>query len=108
MLYDKYQNYPLPARSGNVFSVMQGRGIEQRVLQDLIVAKDDIEKLEILDSFAAYAKRAYRQEFAEVAALITGQQLGSLLEPLFLSRLPEVRPLGRPRAVRKMNEKEGD
>lgn len=105
MPYDKYRDWPLPA---NVFSVMQGRGIEKQVLQDLIDAKDDIEKLEILDSFAAYAKRAYRQEFAQDAAQITGQQLGSLLEPLFLSRLPAVRPLGRPRTATKMNEKEGD
>lgn len=90
MPYDKYQNWPLPARSGRVFSVMQGRGIEEQVLQDLANAKDEIEKLEILDSFAAYAKRAYRQEFTEIAAILTGQYLGSLLEPLFLSRLPEV------------------
>lgn len=90
MPYDKYRNWPLPARSGRVFSVMQGRGIEEQVLQDLANAKDEFEKLEILDSFAAYAKRHYRQECAELAAIVTGQYLGSLLEPFFLSRLPEV------------------
>lgn len=99
MSYDKYKNWSLPTRSGNIIPVMQSRGIEQQVLQDLAEATDEIDKLEILDSFAAYAKRAYRQEFAEGAAIITGQQLGSLLEPVFLSRLPEVIPLHRGRPV---------
>ncbi len=102
MPYDKYRDWPLPTRSGNVFPVMQSQGIEHQVLQDLTGAEDEIARLEILDSFAAYAKRAYRQEFAEDAATTTGQQLGAFLEPVFLSRLPNVVPghRGRPSSTK--------
>lgn len=107
MPYDKYRNWPLPARSGRAVPVMPGPGIEEQVLQDLADAKDEIEKLEILDSFAAYAQRHYRQEFAEGAAIMAGQYLVSLLEPFFLSRLPDVglRHRGRPTQAFKAKEK---
>ena len=76
---------------------MQGRGVEEQVLKDLSDAKDEIDKLEILDSFAAYTQRAYRQELAAIASILAGQQLGALLEPFLLSRLPEVVPIHRGR-----------
>ena len=97
MTYDKYRDWPLPSRSGNIFSVMQGSRIEEQVLKDLSDAKDEIDKLEILDSFAAYTQRAYRQELAEIASIVGGQQLGALLEPILLSRLPVVTPTHRGR-----------
>ncbi len=99
MPYDKYKDWPLPRKVGNIFPVMQSSGIEAQVLKDLEEAKDEIDKLEILDSFAAYAERAYRQDFAETAAALTGQQLGALLEPVFLSRMPSVAPMHRGRPV---------
>ncbi len=99
MLYDKYRNWPLPRREGNVYSVRHSRQIGDQVLKDLAETEDEIDKKEILDSYAAYVERAYRQDVAESAAILAGQQLGSLLEPLFLSRLPEVTPLVRGRPV---------
>lgn len=98
MPYDKYQNWPLPTRSGNVYAIMQGYSIEEQVLKDLEDVKDDVDKLEILDSFAAYTIRAFRKEFAEDTAIVVGQQLGSFLIPFILSKILDAAPVHRARA----------
>jgi hypothetical protein len=103
MPYDKYRNWPLPGKEG---MPAPGRplgarrmSLEELVLKDLAEAKDDVDKLEILDSYAAYAQRVYRQDFADSAAVQAGYTLGKLLEPIFLSRLPSVACYGRSRVV---------
>ncbi len=98
MTYDKYRDWSMP---GTVRPVIMGTRItlEEQVLKDLDAAKDEADKLDILDSFAAYHKRAYRQDFAESAANVTGQQLGALLAPIFLSRLPDIGVIHRGRRV---------
>ena len=99
MSYDKYRNWPLPGRMAHPSILgMQRQSLEELVLKDLSETEDEIEKLEILDSFAAYCKRVYGQEFAESSAALAGQQLGALLAPIFLSRLPEVNPFHRARS----------
>ena len=100
MSYDKYQNWPLPLRSGSVFPVMQSHGINEQVLKDLAEAEDEIERLELLDSFAAYAERAYRHSFAENMATQAGLLLGELLNPFILSHLPVVSPVHRGRPAK--------
>ena len=104
MPYDKYQNWPLPSREGNVFpaqtsGIDKGSEIEEQVLLDLVQAMDVVDKLEILDSYAAYAQRAYRKEFAESLAIQAGDALGQLLIPLVTSRMPDPRPGHRARPV---------
>ena len=98
MSFDKYRDWALP---GTVRSMLMGKHItlEEQVLKDLNDTTDDAEKLEILDSFAAYHKREYRQSMAESVANLTGQSLGNLLAPIFLSRLPEVFAIRRGRRV---------
>lgn len=96
-MYDKYQNWPLPRQSGNVFPVMRTYDIERQVLKDLADTEDEIDKLEILDSYAAYAQRAYRQEYSQYLSQWIGQTLSIILEPNILSRLPKAEPVHRGR-----------
>ena len=90
MPYDKYRNWPLPSLSGNIFPVIQGTNIEEQVLKDLAETEDKIDKLEILDSYAAYAKRAYQEECARYFTVRIAQVLGNILEPTILSKLPSI------------------
>jgi len=97
MPYDKYHNWPLPGLIRGPMEIGSHRSIEEQVLLDLKEAKEDIDKLEILDSYSCYAQRAYRQDFAESTARLVGQELGTILAPVFLSRLPEVMATHRAR-----------
>lgn len=101
MVYDKYRTWPLPGTlpRGPV-KLGPSTSIEEMVLKDLSETGDQVEKLEILDSYAAYIQRAYRQDFAETSAAFVGQQLGQILEPVFLNRLPEPVVLHRGRAAK--------
>ncbi|KKL86227.1 hypothetical protein LCGC14_1946850 [marine sediment metagenome] len=91
MTYDKYRDFPLPITPGGMFgSPINPISIADQVLEDLKNVKDPTEGLEILDSFAAYQKRAYRQELAKSVSDVLGEQLGELLAPVFVSRLPGV------------------
>jgi len=98
-MYDKYRNWALQ-RIGPINLGMQRQSLEKLVLEDLASTEDELEKLEILDSYAAYCKRVYRQELAESSAALAGQQLGALLKSVFSSQLPEIAPLQRPRPVK--------
>ncbi|HUV51645.1 MAG TPA: hypothetical protein VMW64_01045 [Dehalococcoidia bacterium] len=90
-MYDRYQHWstpdvriPLcPARS---------RSIEDQVLKDLAAAKDDMEKVEILDSYAAYAERVYRGNVASALAQQAGDVFSSFLVQYLMSQLPSVFP----------------
>ena len=88
MTYDKYRTWRIPR--GAVPVGFTRPSLEEQVLMDLSGTNDEIEKLEILDSYAAYCKRAYQQDFVGATAQFVGQQLGGILESVFLSRLPEV------------------
>ena len=103
MPYDKYEHWPLPTRGGNVYPVYStpGRRIEEQVLEDLAKTDDEVDKLELLDSFAAYYRRAYRKEFAESLAILAGGALGKLLRPFILSQFPEPSPPHRARVAGK-------
>lgn len=90
MPYDKYRNWPLPIKSGNIFPVFRRQGLEEQVLEDLAAAGDKIDKLEILDSYAACCQRAYRKKVAEALSFAAGRIFETLLEPNILPRLPEV------------------
>jgi len=101
MPYDKYHNWPLPRLEGNIFPVLQSQGLEAQVLNDLAATGDEIEKLEILDSFAAYAQRAYRLRLAQVFSFGASRIIETLLGPNILSRLPEVDLVHRGRPATK-------
>lgn len=100
MPYDKYRNWPLPTRAGNVFTVPQGTGIEEVVLKDLAEAEDKTDKLEILDSFAAYYQRVYQQEVSQAIAFLASRIFRVILEPNVLSHMPAVECKHRGRVVK--------
>ncbi|GAJ17695.1 unnamed protein product, partial [marine sediment metagenome] len=94
-------NWPLPTRAGNIFPVRQGTNLGEQVLKDLTTTEDEIEKLEILDSYAAYSQRAYQQQVAVAISFLAGRILDTLLEPNILSHLPAVDILSRGRPATK-------
>lgn len=100
MSFDKYRNWPLPRQEGNIFPILQNQGLEDQVLKDLATTGDEIEKLEILDSFTAYAQRAYRERLAKALSFGASRILETLLDPNILSRLPDIDLVhrGRPAA----------
>jgi len=102
MSYDKYRNWPLPGNPNTrqVIVGMRPPSLEETVLKDLCEAEDEIERLEILDSYASYSKRAYRQEFVSSAVALLGRQLGTILDPVFLSHMLEVYTIRRARLVK--------
>lgn len=112
MLYDKYRDWPLRFHSGGVFGLRVapiaplGRkpSIEEQVLSDLAEAKDEVDKIEILDSFAAYAKRDYAGEVSIlVGELIASNlsQIASVCGQTMVSQyLPSTKPTHRARPSR--------
>ena len=72
--------------------------IEDQVLLDLATTEDELEKLEILDSFGAHAMRHYRQRLIDFAVQkaveLTAKSLGSWIQDMF----PQVEVRTRPRA----------
>ena len=104
MSYDKYRNWPLPVRQGNIYRVYSDEGLQPQVLRDLAATQDEVEKLEILDSYAAYAQRVYQAEVAGALASVAGRILNDMLEPLIISRLS---PIGVPARARIVKEAKG-
>jgi hypothetical protein len=100
MPHDKYRNWPLPRKEGNIFPVRQGTDIEKIVLKDLAEATDETDKLEILDSFATYYQRVYQQEVAEAISFWAARIIRGLLEPNMLSYLPAVECRHRARVAK--------
>jgi hypothetical protein len=109
MSYDKYRDWPLPGLSRTQLLVgLKKRELEEQVLEDLAAAKDEDEKLEILDSYAAYWQRAYAKDFADEASSQAGIALGQLLSPVFELRMPTVickhrGVIGKPRSEPKQD-----
>lgn len=100
MSYDKYRNWPLPGKS-MMPRVQDHKTIEEQVLEDLASTDDEIEKLEILDSYSAYIQRSYRKDLAVKSAIAAAHAIGDLLEPSLLSKLPDAFIPHRPRVVQK-------
>lgn len=93
MLYDKYRNWKL----GTLHDVGT---LKQQILKDIHEAEDEIDKLEILDSFEVYVERNQQEELAEHFALLV---LHNVVQPLLVefakSKMPGSMPMGRPRAA---------
>jgi hypothetical protein len=108
MPFDKYSNWPFPFHRPSYPPPPEIRRpitIEEQVISDLEMTKDVVDKLEILDSYAAYSKRSYRAELAEQLSISVGQQLERILRPTIETWLPEIRPPSRPR-MSKVDETE--
>ena len=90
MSYDKYRNWPLPVRQGNIYRVYSDEGLQPQVLRDLAATQDEVEKLEILDSYAAYAQRVYQAKVADALASFAGRILNDILGPFIIPRLPSI------------------
>lgn len=90
MPYDKYRNW----KPGPPFEVDK---LKCQVLLDLEKAEDEIEKLEILDSFEAFVERAHT---ADIAEHISNQILffvRPFLTTAIEGKLPSSTPISRPR-----------
>ena len=90
MPYDKYRNWgpDLPYHEG----------IKKQVIEDLQATEDEIDKLEIVDSFEAYVERQQQNDLAEhVARLATNYVVLPLLSDFLKARMPGSRPISRPR-----------
>lgn len=91
MPYDKYRNWK-PRTLHEVDT------LKRQVLSDINEAEDEIDKLEILDSFEACVERKHQEELAERFALLF---LDSAIQPLLVefakSKMPGSMPVGRPR-----------
>lgn len=97
MAYDKYRNWgpDLPIHGG----------IKKQVLEDLKGTDDDIDQLEILDSFEVYVERQQQNELAEhVARLATDYILFPLLSDFLKARMPGSMPISRGRPVQVKQE----
>jgi len=90
MPYDKYRNWPL----GPPYETNR---LKQQVLEDILNAEDEIDKLEILDSFEAYVERVNTAELAEHLSSQILLAAGPFLTGAILSKLPSPMPISRPR-----------
>lgn len=96
MPYDQYHNWPLPAGRGGR-PPLPGSDIKKQVLQDLGLPADDIDMLEILDSFEAWAKRCDQAEMAETMASQMLVQAQPFFQAGILGQFPPVAPVHRGR-----------
>ena len=90
MPYDKYRNWKVTRPS-------EMNKLEEMVLKDLQATGDEIEKLEILDSFEVAVERAHTAELGEHLA----NQILLIVRPFLIAaiqgKLPASMPIGRPR-----------
>lgn len=92
MSYDKYRNW----KPGTPYETDK---LKRQVLEDLGEAEDEIDRLEILDSFEAYVERT---NTAELAKHLSNQILfvvRPFLTAAILGKLPGSMPISRPRAA---------
>jgi len=85
-MHDRYQLWSLPFQVAPV--VPTRKSLEYQVLEDLASAENEMERLEILDSYAAYQQRVYR------ARMIEGftEEAGRLARSLSVLWLREIIP----------------
>lgn len=84
-MHDRYQHWSLPFQAPMAPS---RKALEYQVLEDLASTDDELEKLEILDSYAAYSQRAYR----EIMVMGFTQQASRLAETIFAPWIREAIP----------------
>lgn len=93
MSYDRY-------RSWDVKLPMEMNKLKDQVLNDLLEATEEVDKLEILDSFQAAVERAHTAELAEHFS----NQILFLVQPFLTAaiqgKLPASSPISRPRMAR--------
>lgn len=98
MAYDKYANWPL-IPSGVAGWEERSTDIKEQVLKDLSATGDEIDRLEILDSFEVWVKRRYRAELSTAAS----NSLVSVLQPFITAgirdKIPDPYPFHRGRPV---------
>lgn len=93
MPYDKYRNW----KPGTLHDVDT---LKRQVLKDIHEAEDEIDKLEILDSFEAYVERNHQEELAEhFAVFVLYHAIRPLLVEFAKSKMPGSMPFSRPRAA---------
>jgi len=90
MSYDKYRHWKVEIPTEML-------RLKEMVLKDLQSTKDEIDQLEILDSFEAAVERAHTAELAEHLS----NQILSLAQPFLTAaiqgKLPASMPITRPR-----------
>ncbi|GAJ21489.1 unnamed protein product, partial [marine sediment metagenome] len=86
-MHDRYLHWSMPFQV-QAPAVPTRKALENQVLEDLASTDNELEKLEILDSYAAYSQRAYR------ALMVMGftQQAGRLAETILAPWLREAIP----------------
>jgi hypothetical protein len=94
-MYDKYRNWPLPSNEPfptytPTFDGKAPTTIEEQVLIDLMEEKDQTSRLEVLDSYLAYAQRCYRAEIVKAAAQAFGGQITKIIEPFLGTSFPSI------------------
>jgi hypothetical protein len=94
-MYDKYRNWLQP---GGI-TPSPRMPLERQVLKDLDSVTDEVEKFEILDSYAAYIQRAYQQDVALTYSRKAGDAIASVLNHYILAQMPPVYIPHRPRSV---------
>ncbi|GAH37063.1 unnamed protein product [marine sediment metagenome] len=93
MSYDKYRNWKSKAPH-------DVDTLRQQVLKDIHEAEDEIDKLEILDSFEAYVERSEQEDLAEhFAFLVLDYVIRPLLVEFAKSKMPGSMPISRSRAA---------
>ena len=86
-MHDRYRHWSLPFQA----PVMPTRkALEYQVIEDLASTDNEMEKLEILDSYAAYQQRVYRAKMIEGLILQSGRLTQTILAPWFREIIPEV------------------
>ena len=105
MAYDKYCNWPLPGRQGNIYPVYSDERLQPQVIRDLAATQDEVEKLEILDSYAAYAQRVYQAKVANALASFAGRILNDILGSFIIPQLPPIDVPARARIVKEAKSK---
>ena len=92
MSYDKYRNW----KPGTFH---EANTLKKQVLKDLGEAEDEIDKLEILDSFEAYVERVHTAELAEHLSNQILFALQPFLTGAILGKLPASMPISRGRVA---------
>ena len=91
-MYDKYRDW----KPGNFSEVDK---LKRQVLHDLQEAPEEIDKLEILDSFEAFVERANTADLGEHLS----NQILFIVRPFLIAaiqgKLPSSMPVSRPRKV---------
>lgn len=87
-MHDRYQHWSLPFQVAPM--VPARKALEYQVLEDLVSTDNEMEKLEILDSYAAYQQRCYRARMIEGFTEEAGRLARSLSAPWLREIIPPI------------------